>query len=131
MNIFEQATIQKLRFESTRGELTTEMLFDLPLQAANGFDLDTVAKTVNSALKQTQEESFVSKATAAQSKHALKLDIVKSVIAYKVAEKEAASNQVARRAEREQLMTILASKQAEKLGETSIEDLQKRIKDLS
>jgi hypothetical protein len=51
MNIFEQATRRAIRFESAKGDLSVEQLWDLPLQSRNQFDLDTVAKTVNRQLK--------------------------------------------------------------------------------
>lgn len=60
MNIFEIAAIQKFRFPTIKGEVTTEALWDMPLVSKNGFDLDDVAKTVNAALKSVTEESLLS-----------------------------------------------------------------------
>ena len=58
-NLFLQATREKFRFESPKGDLSVEQLWDLPLTSRTGFDLDTVAKTVNADLKASNEESFV------------------------------------------------------------------------
>ena len=127
MNIFEQALIQKLRFESTRGELSAESLYDLPLQSKTGFDLDSVAKTVNTALKATQEESFVSTHSPVQAKLALKLEVVKAVIAHKVAAAQAAAAASNRKAEREVLVNLLADKQTEVLKSLTAEEIQARI----
>ena len=37
MNIFEYATRAKLRFASSRGDLTVEQLWDVPLRSTDGF----------------------------------------------------------------------------------------------
>ena len=58
-NLFMQATREKFRFESSKGDLSVEQLWDLPLTSRTGFDLDTVAKAVNADLKASNEESFV------------------------------------------------------------------------
>ena len=50
INIFEQASRAKLRFDSVKGQLVTEQLWDLPLQSKTNFDLDTVAKGISGAL---------------------------------------------------------------------------------
>ena len=59
MNLFEIATRAKFRFDSLKGALTVEQLWELPLQSRTGVDLDTVAKGINASLKEVAEESFV------------------------------------------------------------------------
>jgi len=51
-NVFEVAVTEKFRFPF-RGQITVEDLFDLNVK-----DLDAVFKTLNSQLKQVQEEKF-------------------------------------------------------------------------
>ena len=93
MNIFEQATRRAIRFESAKGDLSVEQLWDLPLQSRNQFDLDTVAKTVNRQLNAVTEESFVSvRENPAKETHSLKLEIVKHIISVKLQEAEEARN---------------------------------------
>lgn len=132
MDLFEQAARLKLRFPSTRGDLTAEQLFDLPLLSpGDRFDLDTVAKSVNAALKATSEESFVSTAVhPAATKHQLQLDVVKSVIATKQSEAAAAKRRADRAAERRRLVEALGDKQDEKLRAMSISSIQKRLDEL-
>jgi hypothetical protein len=47
----EYAVRNKLRFSSSRGELTAEQLWDVPLRSKDGLDLNAVAQTANKALK--------------------------------------------------------------------------------
>lgn len=128
MNIFEYASRNAVRFQSIKGLITTEDLWDLPLQHKGGFDLDSVAKAVNAELKATAEESFVTTTPTLLSKELeIKLEIVKHVIAVKLAENEAARTAAARKAEREKLTAILAGKQEAELQGLSKEELQARI----
>ena len=128
MNIFVTAAKQKLRFPSNKGELTAEQLWDLPLQAKSGFDLDSVAKAVNSQLKAVTEDSFVSTtASPAKTDLQIKLDIVKFVIADKIAENTATRDAALRKAQREKLMGVLADKQDEALKSLTPAELQAQI----
>lgn len=131
VQIFEQASRQKLRFPSNRGELMTEQLWDLPLQSKGGFDLDSVAKAVNAQLKSVTEESFVSNGSnPAKVKLTLMLDVVKHIIAVKLAENEAARNKAANAAERQKLLDALGDKQTEELKGMSKDQLLARIAEL-
>lgn len=129
MNIFEKATRQKLRFASTRGELTIEQLWDIPLLAknGNGFDLDTIAKSVNRELKEVAEESFVATANPARTTLELKLEILKHIISVKLDERSKAEKAESNRAERERLMEILQKKKDAQLEDLSVEEIQARL----
>ena len=128
MSIFEQASRQKLRFPTNKGALTTEQLWDLPLQSKSQFDLDTVAKSVSGELRGATEESFVATTVnPAKKELELKLEIVKHVIAVRIAENEAARNAAARETEREKLLGILADKQDEELKNLTPEQIKERL----
>lgn len=130
-NIFEYATRNKLRFASTRGVLSVEQLWDVPLRSRDDFNLDNIAKAANKALKEVSEESFVEiKKTVEHTMRELSLEIVKYVIDTKIAEEEAAKTRAAKRLEKEKLLDILAEKQDGKLSKLSEEELKKRIKAL-
>lgn len=131
MSIFEKATRAKLRFTSRRGELSTEDLWDLPLTASNGIDLDNVAKAVNASLREAGQESFVSTApNRAKVLLEVKLEVVKHVIAVRLKEAEDAKNREARRAERERLLRTLEEKQDEKIKGQSVEEILARIAEI-
>lgn len=128
MSIFEKATRQKIRFPSQKGELTVEQLWDLPLTSRNSFDLDVVAKEVNRQLKDADEESFVStKANPKKDALELKLEVVKHVIATKLAEAEEAKNKSAKAEERRRLTEVLHNKQNAALENLTEAQIQERL----
>lgn len=131
MNIFEQASKKKLRFNSVRGDLTTEQLWDIPLQSKTGFDLDTIAKEVNRGIKASSEESFVStKASPVKAGLELQLEILKHIIAYKLEAAEKAAKQVENAARRTKLLEALENKQNSELANMSAEDILKELEKL-
>jgi len=128
MNNFEQATKIKLRFSSLQmSGLSVEDLWDLPLTSKTRSSLDGVAKVANKEIKDAEEESFVVAKSTANTVSQLKLDIVKHIIAVKLAEKEAAVNASANKAKREKIMSIIAEKEDESLAGLSVEDLKKML----
>lgn len=126
-NVIEQAVRQKLRFESTKGHLTVEQLFDLPFTSKSGCDLQTVASQCNQELKALGEEDFVGASKPANSLAQLKLDVVKHVIAVKKVEADMASQRSAKAAQKQKLLSLLAEKQDEELANKSPEELQAMI----
>lgn len=132
-NIFEQASREKLRFPSIKGDLVIEQLWDLPLQTtrSNTVDLDSVARTVNADLKAVTEESFVqTRANPIKSQLTLKLDILKHIIATKQAENAEESRAAANKSEIARLKGLLAEKNDEALKGLSPEELEAKIKQL-
>ncbi len=132
-NIFEQASQCKLRFESNRGRISVEQLWDLPLTTtdANTVSLDDLAKAANRVLKQTNEESFVETAPNAVNALAqLQLDILKHVIAYKIAENKRKADAAVRRAERARILAQLAQRDQKDLEAMDRDALLKKLDDL-
>lgn len=128
MNIFEYATRNKIRFASTRGELTVEQLWDVPLRSRDDFNLNVVAKAANKAWKDISEESFVETVkTPEHVRREAALEVVRFVIDAKLAEEETAKKRADNKIEKEKLLGILAEKQAGKLSELSEKELQRRI----
>lgn len=128
MNIFETATREAFRFPSTKGMLATEDLWDLPLTSKSGCDLDNVAKAVHEELQAASTTSFVSTdADPRKGKLETKLEIVKHIIAIRIAENAAARTQAERKAEKAKLLEILAAKETGELAGLSREELQARI----
>lgn len=129
MDIYKFAAQKKLVFPSKRGDLNVEQLFDLPLQSQTGFDLNTVAKTINAQLKGVSEESFVEDTTADPRKQILtvSLDIVKDVIATKQAENKAIREKADRAAKRKLILDAMAAKKEQAISQASLEDLEKQL----
>lgn len=128
MSLFEKATRQKLRFPSSKGDLSVEQLWELPLTSANGFDLDTVAKTVNKTVKESAEESFVNKSVnSVNTAAALRLEVVKHIISVKLSEADNATKALAKRQVRQQLLEALDKSKQSELAGLSAEEIQKRL----
>lgn len=132
--MFEEAVRRKFRFESPKGLLTTEDLWDLPLISSRGVtvSLDDIAKNVNRQLKETSEESFVSptnnsKAQLLQSK----LDILKHIISVKLRERDEIAAASRRQSEKARLYELLEKKELQELEGLSKEDIQKKIAELA
>lgn len=129
-NLFEVATRNKLRFESSKGPLSVEQVWDAPLTSRSGFSLDDIAKQAKRELDALSEESFVEQVSQLKSVAVLKLEVVKHIITVKLAEKEAASKRAERAELRQQLTQALAQKQSEVIKNMSPEEIQKRLKEL-
>lgn len=138
MNIFEYATLNKVRYPSPVGELTTEQLWDLPLLAKpikggpEKADLDKVARAINNELKSFTEESFVK--TSSNPRVPLltnALAVVKHIIEYKQALEVAAAERSAKAGQRALLLEAYEAKQRDELvGGKSSEELLAALKAL-
>lgn len=126
--MFEKAARLKLRFGTGVGKLSVEDLWDLPLTTTiNKVCLDNIARALNRALKDGDDESFVVKRSATDSVLVLKFEIVKHVIAIKLEEREAKSKAVEKKARKEQILNILADKENESLKGMSADELKALI----
>ncbi len=123
--LFERACRLKLRFQSTKGLITTEDLFDLSLA-----DLDLIAISLDKQLKESAGKSFVQKKTKADSKLKTMLDVVVSVIATKMREVEKAKQAALAKAEKAKLIDILGRKEDAELEDLPKSEIKKRLKKL-
>jgi hypothetical protein len=132
MNIFEHASRVKLRFSSIVGELTTEQLWDLPLTNKGGrANLDAIARAVHAELKGLEEVSFVEcKPDPRKDELELELEILKHVIAVKLAEREAADQAATKAQRRAKLLDALASKENDELVGMSKDDILAELNSL-
>jgi hypothetical protein len=130
--LFEQGTRLKVRFESAKGLLSIEELWDLkPIATRQGeVDLDTVAKAVNKQLNDAQEVSFVKTKSSANTLLQLKLDILVYIINVKLAEEEESKVKSAKLAHKELLLELKANKQMQALQSLSLEDIDKQLAEL-
>jgi uncharacterized small protein (DUF1192 family) len=127
-NIFEYATRNKLRFASSKGDLTIEQLWDVPLRSTDGFNLNAVAKAANKAWKDVSEDNFVETVkTTASARLEMALSAVTYVIEAKLADEASAKKRADNKIEKEKLLAILAEKQDGKLSALSVKQLQERI----
>lgn len=123
-NIFEFAARNKLRFPY-KGLITVEDLFDLSLT-----NLDSIYKILNKQVKQSEEESLLSTKASVDTELEVQIAIVKHIVSVKLSEKEAAEKASAKKAQKQKIMSIIATKENEALQNSSIDDLKKMLDEL-
>ena len=124
-NIFEKASRAKLRFPTTRGNLSVEQLWELPLdkgdvnlyQLAQGL-LEEVAD------KPAEKLSFFSKAVTVDESAELRFEVIKHIVTARVAEAEANQNEAIKRSQKAELDALIAAKKAEAKQSLSLEELE-------
>lgn len=121
--MFEKATRMKLRFTTSKGSVTTEDLWDLPL-TGRGANLNDLAKSLNKQLKEDAEEDFVKAKSTADQEITLKFDIVKHVILVKLNEAEEAKQKADNKARKQMIMGLIAEKEQESLKNKSADELR-------
>jgi hypothetical protein len=123
-NMFEIAARNKLRFPF-RGIVSTEDLFDLSPE-----NLDSIFKTLNSQVKQANEESLLVVRTQEDDTLNTMIEIVKYVVKVKLEEEAARLQARERRLKKQKIMEIVESKQDADLQTKSIDELQSMLNEL-
>ena len=123
-NIFEYAVRNKVRFPF-KGMISVEDLWDLSLT-----NLDSIYKTLNKQVKQSEEESLLNTKTDVDTELEVQIAIVKYIVSVKLAEQEAREKASAKKAQKQKIMSIIATKENEALHNSSIDDLKKMLDEL-
>ena len=123
-NIFEYAVRNKVRFPF-KGMISVEDMWDLSL-----INLDSIYKVLNKQVKQSEEESLLKTKTSVDEELEVQLAIVKHIVSVKLAEKEAAEKAIAKKEQKQKIMSIIATKENEALQNSSIDDLKKMLDEL-
>ena len=124
INIFEYAVRNKVRFPF-KGLISVEDLWDLSLT-----NLDSIYKTLNKQVKQSEEESLLDAKTDVNMELEIQIAIVKHIVSVKLAEQEAREKAAVKRAQKQKIMAIIATKEDEALKNSSIDDLKKMLDDI-
>jgi hypothetical protein len=132
INIFEQASRLALRFDSPKGKLSVEDLWNLPLQSTNKdkANLDDIAIALNEQNKTAaQTLSFVSPTTSSKenAEVSLKFEIVKYIIGVKVRERDIAAQEKERAEKKQELLAALERAENRALDAKSPEELRAMI----
>ena len=121
-NLFEIATRRKFRFETTRGNLTIEELWDLSIES-----LDRIAVALHKKVNSEETVSFVNTSKKVNTGDELKLEIVLHVINVRVSE---ASESRERQLKAERARTIrdeLERRKEDAIKTKSDEELAKEL----
>ena len=84
MYFFEIATMKKFRYQTVRGEVTTEDLWEMELRNPEGYDLESVAIDISNTLKDRKEDFVVKPLPEHRDYDAIKMTIVKHIIKKKL-----------------------------------------------
>ena len=123
-NIFEYAVRNKVRFPF-KGMISVEDLWDLSLT-----NLDSIYKTLNKQVKQSEEESLLITKTSVDTELEVQIAIVKHIVSIKLEEQEAREKAAAKKAQKQKIMSIIATKEDEVLQNSSVDDLRKMLEEL-
>jgi len=129
VNLFAWATKNKIRFETSRGSLTVEDIWTLPLTSRNGLSLDTVAKELYRTVKEFDDISFVQESTKESTTAQHKLDIVKHIINERMEENRKKREREQNKEKNEQIRQLLQEKELEGLRNMSPEELRAMLKE--
>ena len=124
-DLFVVAARKKFRFDSTKGQLQVEDLYDSSLLA-----LDAIAITLDEKIQKAGRKSFVAKKSVSTGDDESKLEIVKFVIETKQAEEDARKTKAADESQKTFLKDLLQKKNMEKLESLSPEEIQKQLDQL-
>lgn len=128
MDIFEKAARIKLRFDTGRGLLFAEDLFDLPLTSKTGrVNLDDIARGFHKKLRSNDDVSFVETESKSDETVQLSFDIVKHVIDVKLEENRLEREKTARAEKKQRILAIMADKEDESLKGRSLEELKAEL----
>jgi hypothetical protein len=122
--MFKKASQLKLRFSTDKGNVSVEDLWDLPLTSASGPSLQSVARALGKQLETDDEVDYVGETTPQCDELALKLDIVKSVIASRKDANAEIRNATAKRNKNQKILAVLARKEDDDLENMSADELR-------
>lgn len=131
-SMFELASRTKLRFDTPKGQVSAEDLWDLPLTSESGRpNLDAIAIALSRQLRESAVTvSFVKPAASATTDTQLKFDVVKHVIDVRCKERDEEKAKGDRASKKQQLLDILARKENAELEGKSADELRTMINSL-
>jgi hypothetical protein len=117
MDIYKQANRLGLRFNTNRGLLATEQLFQLSLA-----DLDALA--VSLEVSQTGKKSFIRETSVGDEIAKLKFDVALDVLNTIMKEQKDARESLDNKRKNEKILALIAEKQDGALKEKTVEELE-------
>lgn len=123
-NIFIKASRLKVRFETIKGSIMVEQLWDIPLTSkTTELSLDNVAKNLNRQLKELDEESFVIQQSTKNEELEIKFEIVKYIIKVRLNEIEISKTEKEKSKQRQKIFALIKDKENDELRNKSKEEL--------
>lgn len=127
MDLYKKASKEKLRFQTNRGVLTVEQLWDLDLKTN---DLSNAIKSVKKILKKNDDDelSFLEDTKVVDVENQLRFDILKDVYLTKKQEDEERTKALKDKGHNEKIMAIMSERKDEELRSMPYEELEKLLK---
>lgn len=119
---WQLVTRSKLRFQTTRGPLSVEQLWDLSLT-----DLDQLAVQLEQESKK-KTKSFLKVKTREDKIAKAMFDVALDILNTKVEEQESAEEARANKEHNEKIFALIEKKQDEQLGKLSVKQLKEQLK---
>jgi hypothetical protein len=123
-NIYKWAIENKVRFETSKGLISTEDLFSLSMERLN-----EIYVALKRQQKNIAEESLMDEPTNESATLATKIEIVQDVYNTKKAKKEASVAAAEAKQKKQKIMEILEAKKDQALQNMSVEELEAMLKD--
>lgn len=117
--MYKEAAKQKLRIATSRGSLSVEQLWDLPLA-----ELDTLAVSLEEAHKNSKGKSFLERRTTKDKGLKLQFDIVLDVLQSKVEDADALREARDAKEFNQKIDELIAKKKDGELEGKSIKELE-------
>lgn len=124
MNIFKEAVIRKIRFQTVKGTICLEDLYDIPLASKDKFNLNDIAKSIYSEIKESGDVNFVGGNTPTDETNELKLTLIKEVIKHKQEEARSKTELAANKSHNELIDRLIKKKEFENLKNMSVDELK-------
>jgi hypothetical protein len=119
MDNFKQASKQKLRVSTTKGNLSVEQLWDLSLT-----DLDTLAVELETAYNESKGKSFLTKKTSKDKDIKLAFDVTLEILEAKVQDNNRITEEKERKEHNQKILGIIAEKKEDALKGKSLKELE-------
>ena len=124
MSNYKQASRLGLRFQTNKGLLTVEQLWQLTVT-----DLSNAIKAVKKILIKTDDElSFLEDTKVVDVENQLRFDILKDVYITKKEERDSLRDQAATKEHNQKILELIAEKKEGDLKGLSVEELEKLLK---
>lgn len=119
----------KARFQTPRGPLSVEDLFDLPL--TGNFSLDTVSTTVLAELDATPRKSLVVTTTKSDKIIEAKIEVLKEIIEFKQSELAAKEQAISNKQKKAKLLDALEELEKGAISKMTKEEILKELANLN
>lgn len=123
--MYKEASRQKIRFNTNRGLLSVEQIWDLPMK-----DLIASIKHAKEGLSKDKDDdlSFLDDTIKVDPVQQLSFDILKDVYLTKKKEAEDRRNELDKKEHNQKILSLIAEKQEGELKGKSIEELERMLK---